>query len=126
MISRQREREVSHTKTPSVGELNEIVANIKLIKGSMLNTPNFESTGAISPAILSLMISQLIPFGWEEVLVALATEILTDPSSNKICGQIHLHVQEELWQQAACVVKLDFESQPHTHVSISRCCCYGC
>uniref|UniRef100_A0A6N2N3Q5 Uncharacterized protein n=1 Tax=Salix viminalis TaxID=40686 RepID=A0A6N2N3Q5_SALVM len=48
----------SHTKAPSVGELNEIVASIKLSKGSMLNTPNFESTGSISPDDIFFSVDQ--------------------------------------------------------------------
>nr|TKS00204.1 hypothetical protein D5086_0000184170 [Populus alba] len=58
MIRRQREREVSHTKAPSVGELNEIVANIKLSKGSMLNAPNFESTESIPPGDIFFSVDQ--------------------------------------------------------------------
>jgi len=58
MIRRQREREVSHTKAPSVGELNEIVANIKLSKGSMLNATNFESTESIPPGDIFFSVDQ--------------------------------------------------------------------
>ncbi|XP_011011739.1 PREDICTED: uncharacterized protein LOC105116208 [Populus euphratica] len=58
MIRRQREREVSHTKAPSVGELNEIVANIKLSKGSVLNAPNFESTESIPPGDIFFSVDQ--------------------------------------------------------------------
>ncbi|XP_011025975.1 PREDICTED: uncharacterized protein LOC105126716 [Populus euphratica] len=58
MSRRQREREVSHTKAASVGELNEIVANIKLSKDSTLNVPNFESTESISPGDIFFSVDQ--------------------------------------------------------------------
>ncbi|XP_015576240.1 uncharacterized protein LOC8273383 isoform X2 [Ricinus communis] len=47
--SKQRERESSHPRTPTVGEINEMVANIKMSRSPMLNAPNFESTESISP-----------------------------------------------------------------------------
>ncbi|KAG8662723.1 uncharacterized protein LOC110601402 isoform X2 [Manihot esculenta] len=51
MTNKQREKEASHTKTPSVGELNEMVANIKMSRAPtpMFNAPIFESTESISP-----------------------------------------------------------------------------
>ncbi|KAF9678292.1 hypothetical protein SADUNF_Sadunf07G0019800 [Salix dunnii] len=58
MSRRQREREVSHAKAASVGELNGIVANIKLSKGSMLDVPNFESTESISPGDIFFSVDQ--------------------------------------------------------------------
>ncbi|XP_052310555.1 uncharacterized protein LOC7480136 [Populus trichocarpa] len=58
MSRRQREREVSHAKAASVGELNEIVANIKLSKDSMLDVPNFESTESISPGDIFFSVDQ--------------------------------------------------------------------
>jgi replication factor C subunit 3/5 len=58
MSRRQREREVSHAKAASVGELNEIVANIKPSKDSMLDVPNFESTESISPGDIFFSVDQ--------------------------------------------------------------------
>ncbi|KAJ9147063.1 hypothetical protein P3X46_029266 [Hevea brasiliensis] len=49
MTSKQREREASHRNTPSVGELNEMVADIKMSRSAMLSASNFESTESISP-----------------------------------------------------------------------------
>ncbi|KAJ9172766.1 hypothetical protein P3X46_015975 [Hevea brasiliensis] len=49
MTRKQREREASDTKTPPVGELNEMVANIKMSRTPIFNASNFESTESISP-----------------------------------------------------------------------------
>lgn len=49
MIHTQGQKEASHKKAPSVGELNETVANIKIYRSPMFNDPNFESTESVSP-----------------------------------------------------------------------------
>ncbi|PIN16620.1 Replication factor C, subunit RFC3 [Handroanthus impetiginosus] len=45
----QEEKEVSHKHGPSVGEINEMVANAKLARGLNGHVPNLESTDSISP-----------------------------------------------------------------------------
>lgn len=45
----QKQREVSPLRKPSVGEINEMVANLKLYRGPVNTATNFESTDSISP-----------------------------------------------------------------------------
>ncbi|XP_030459835.1 uncharacterized protein LOC115680212 isoform X2 [Syzygium oleosum] len=45
----QKQREASPLRKPSVGEINEMVANLKLYRGPMNNASIFESTDSISP-----------------------------------------------------------------------------
>ncbi|THF95461.1 hypothetical protein TEA_007723 [Camellia sinensis var. sinensis] len=45
----RKEREGSHKNTPSVGELNEMVANVKISRAPGAGDPNFQSTDSISP-----------------------------------------------------------------------------
>ncbi|XP_059623625.1 uncharacterized protein LOC132266682 [Cornus florida] len=44
-----KERETSHTNAPSVGEINEMVANAKVARFPVTDPPTFESTDSISP-----------------------------------------------------------------------------
>ncbi|KAI3461932.1 hypothetical protein Pfo_018595 [Paulownia fortunei] len=45
----QEERDVSHKHGPSVGEINEMVANAKISRGLNGHVPNFDSIDSISP-----------------------------------------------------------------------------
>ncbi|KAF8018283.1 hypothetical protein BT93_H3243 [Corymbia citriodora subsp. variegata] len=45
----QKQREASPLRKPSVGEINEMVANLKLYRGPVNSATNFESTDSISP-----------------------------------------------------------------------------
>lgn len=45
----QKEREASHVKAPSVGELNEMVASARISRVQACDPPNFESIDSISP-----------------------------------------------------------------------------
>ncbi|PSS30833.1 Replication factor C subunit like [Actinidia chinensis var. chinensis] len=45
----RKEREASHRHAPSVGELNEMVANAKISRVPVNVAPNFQSTDSISP-----------------------------------------------------------------------------
>ncbi|XP_031388335.1 uncharacterized protein LOC116201292 [Punica granatum] len=45
----RKQREASPMKAPSVGEINEMVANLKLARAPMFGAPNFESNDSIAP-----------------------------------------------------------------------------
>lgn len=45
----QKQRGLSPLKTPSVGEINEIVTNLKLCRAPVIGAPNIESTESIAP-----------------------------------------------------------------------------
>ncbi|KGN48844.1 uncharacterized protein LOC101218071 isoform X1 [Cucumis sativus] len=45
----QQPKEVSHAKSPSIGEMNELIADGRINRGLALNDPVVESTGSISP-----------------------------------------------------------------------------
>ncbi|KAJ8764379.1 hypothetical protein K2173_006119 [Erythroxylum novogranatense] len=49
MNRKQREIDTSHSKSSTVGELNEMIANIKMARASVTGDPVFESTDSISP-----------------------------------------------------------------------------
>ncbi|GFY86412.1 ATPase family associated with various cellular activities [Actinidia rufa] len=53
----RKEREASHRNAPSVGELNEMVANAKISRVPANDAPNFQSTDSISPGRLVEKIS---------------------------------------------------------------------